>query len=102
MDPAPLPSERQQPQDHACRHRALSRRHTRLRIARKGIDTGQCLGRHRWLVERTLAWLNRFRPLTVRYERRAELHLAFLALGCALISFRPFSLFQCFWCEAFA
>ena len=46
------------------------------------------LGRYRWAVERTLAWLNRFRRLTVRYERRADLHQAFLSLGCALICWR--------------
>jgi transposase len=42
------------------------------------------LGRHRWVVERTLVWLNRYRRLTVRYERRADIHLTFLTLGCAL------------------
>jgi transposase len=36
-------------------------------------------------VERTLAWLARSRRLTVRYERLAELHTAFLDLACALI-----------------
>ena len=64
---------------------ALRRRHIRVRIARKGIDSSQRLGRHRWVVERTLAWLSRFRRLTVRYERRADLHQAFLTLGCSLI-----------------
>jgi hypothetical protein len=37
------------------------------------------------VVERTLAWQARFRCLTVRYERRADIHDAFLTLGCALI-----------------
>jgi hypothetical protein len=37
------------------------------------------------VVERTLAWLNRFRRLTIRYERRADIHEAFLQLGCILI-----------------
>ena len=37
------------------------------------------------LVERTLSWLNRYRRLKVRYERRADVHQAFLDLGCALI-----------------
>jgi len=64
---------------------ALHRRHIRVRIARKGIDSSQRLGRHRWVVERTLAWLARFRRLPVRYERRADIHHAFLTLGCALI-----------------
>jgi transposase len=38
------------------------------------------------VVERTLSWLNRFRRLKIRYEHRAAIHLAFLQLGCALIS----------------
>jgi transposase len=70
-----------------CR-RALSQRHIRIRIARKGIDSTQRLGRHRWVVERTLAWLNHFRRLRVRDERRADIHDAFLTLGCALICFK--------------
>jgi transposase len=70
-----------------CR-RALSRRHIRIRIARKGVDSSERLGRHRWVVERTLAWLNRYRRLTVRYERRADIHHAFLTLGCCLICWK--------------
>jgi transposase len=69
-----------------CRQ-ALRRRHIRCRIARKGIDSSERLGRHRWVIERTLAWLNRYRRLTVRYERRADIHQAFLTLGCCLICF---------------
>jgi transposase len=68
-------------------HQALRRRHIGCRIARKGIDSRARLGRHRWVIERTLAWLNHFRRLTVRYERRADIHQAFLTLGCALICF---------------
>ena len=55
------------------------------RIARGGIDTSQRLGRHRWVVERTLAWFGRFRCLAIRYERRADIHEAFLSLAAALI-----------------
>ena len=64
---------------------ALRRRHITPRIARRKIDSSQRLGRYRWVVERTLGWLNRFRRLKVRYERRADIHQAFLTLGCALI-----------------
>jgi transposase len=67
-----------------CR-RALRRRHIKVRIARKGIESSKRLGRHRWVVERTLAWLAKYRRLTIRYERRADIHQAFLHLGCALI-----------------
>ena len=70
-----------------CR-RALSQRHIRVRIARKGRDSCETLGRHRWVVERTLAWLSQYRRLTIRYERRADIHDAFLTLGCALICFK--------------
>ena len=69
-----------------CR-RFLHRRRIKVRIARKGIESTQRLGRHRWVIERTLAWLHRYRRLTIRYERRADIHQAFLTLGCALICF---------------
>lgn len=55
------------------------------RIAQRGLDSSERPGRHRWVVERTLAWLNRFRRLSIRYERRADIHEAFITLGCALI-----------------
>lgn len=64
---------------------ALRRRGIVARIARRGVETSQRLGRHRWVVERTGAWLNQFRRLRIRYERRADIHQAFLDLGCALI-----------------
>ncbi len=73
-----------------CRS-ALSQRHIKIRIARKGIDSSQRLGRHRWVVERTLAWLNHFRRLRVRDERRGDIHQAFLTLGCALVCFKALS-----------
>jgi transposase len=69
-----------------CR-RYLRRRGIGDRIARIGVESSERLGRHRWVVERTLGWLSRFRRLTIRYERDADLHLAFLDLGCALICF---------------
>jgi transposase len=48
----------------------------------------QRLGRHRWKVERSLAWLLANRHLTVRYQRRAAILTAFLQLACALICAR--------------
>ena len=75
-----------------CR-RFLRRRRIKARIARKGVDPSARLGRHRWVVERTLAWLNQFRRLTVRYERRQDTHEAFLSLGCALICFNALTRF---------
>jgi transposase len=63
----------------------LRKRSITPRIARRGIESSERLGRHRWVVERTLSWLNRYRRLRVRYERRADIHMAFLHIGCALI-----------------
>lgn len=70
-----------------CR-RALRRRGIIPRIARRGIESRERLGRYRWVVERTLSWLNRFRRLKVRYEWRADIHEAFWSLGCALVCWR--------------
>jgi len=70
---------------------ALRRRGIKRRIARKGIESSEKLGRHRWVVERTLAWLAKYRRLTIRYERRDEIHEAFLHLGCSLICFNYLS-----------
>ena len=36
---------------------------------------GSGLGRWRWVVERTFAWLNQFRRLRVRYDKRADIHI---------------------------
>jgi transposase len=63
----------------------LRRRGIAPRIARPGIESSARLGRHRWVAERSFAWLHRNRRLLVRYERDDTLHDAFLHLGCALI-----------------
>ena len=68
----------------------------RQRIARRGVESSAHLGRHRWVVERTVAWLARFRRLTVRYDRRADLHLALTTLACAVICLRQIRRF-CPW-----
>jgi transposase len=39
------------------------------RIARKGIESSTTLGKHRWVIERSIAWLLGYRRLTIRYER---------------------------------
>ncbi len=55
-------------------------------------DDGRCLRRyrHRWIVERTFAWLGGFRRLLVRHERRTSMFLAFLYFAAALITLRRF------------
>ena len=63
----------------------LRRRRIKPQIARRGWRQEPGLGRLRWVVERTLAWLGQFRRLRIRYERLAEIHEAFLTIGCILI-----------------
>lgn len=72
--------------DHRRCRRECRARGILPRIARRGIERSERLGRHRWVVERTLAWLARFRRLAIRYERRADIHLAFTKLACALVT----------------
>jgi transposase len=57
-------------------------------LAKRRIPHGSGLGRYRWVVERTLAWLHQFRRLRIRYERRPDIHAAFMTLACALICWR--------------
>ncbi len=56
----------------------------KVRIARKGVESSTKLGKHRWVIERCIAWLFGYRRLTIRYERKASHFLAFLTLGAAL------------------
>ncbi|WP_374113487.1 IS5 family transposase [Frankia sp. AgB1.8] len=54
------------------------------RIARRGIESTERLGRHRWKIERTIAWLGGYRRLTIRYETNGHNFLGFLSLAAAL------------------
>ncbi|WP_460492005.1 IS5 family transposase [Dactylosporangium cerinum] len=53
-------------------------------IARR--NTGH--GRHRWPVERSIAWLHAFKKLRLRTERRADIHQALISLACSVICLR--------------
>ena len=64
---------------------ALRFRGIKPMLAKRNTEHGSGLGRSRWVIERTFAWLSQFRRLRVRYERRADIHEALLSLGCALI-----------------
>jgi transposase len=74
--------------DSSPLRRALRARGITPRLARRGIESSERLGRHRWVVERTLAWLLGYRRLGVRYERRADLLQGLLHLACALLCVR--------------
>ena len=54
-------------------------------IARRATDHSPGLGKLRSVVERTFASKYQFRRLRIRWERRPELHEAFLHLACAFI-----------------
>ena len=74
--------------DYEDRRRELRRRGIQPEIARRKTEHGSGLGRHRWVVERTFAWLHQFKRLLVRYDRRSEIHEAFLAIGCCIVCYR--------------
>ncbi len=42
----------------------------------------------RWVVERALSWINRFRKLLIRFETLTATHYALLCLACAYITFK--------------
>jgi IS5 family transposase len=67
-----------------CR-RSLRRRGVTPRIARRGVESSQRLGCHRYVVERSLAWLVGYRRLQVRYERHADILQGLMQLACSLI-----------------
>jgi len=74
--------------DSASRRRELRRLGITPEIARRKTEHGSGLGRHRWVVERTFAWLHQYKRLLVRYDRRQDIHEAFLALACCLVCLR--------------
>jgi transposase len=59
-----------------------------VRIARKGIESSAKLGKHRWVIERSIAWLFGYRRLATRYERKANHFCAFLTLAAMLTCYK--------------
>lgn len=55
-----------------------------VRIARKGIESSQHLGKHRWVIERTISWLTGYHRLNLWFERKGIHFCAFLTLAAAL------------------
>jgi transposase len=74
--------------DHDKYRRQRRARGIGHRIARRGCEHGSGLGRTRWVVEPSFAWLHDYKRLAICYERRADLHEALLAVGCCLICWR--------------
>lgn len=71
--------------DSKAHRRELRARRIRPRLAKRKTAHGSGLGKERWVVERTISWLHQHRRLRVRYERRPDIHEAFLSIACSLI-----------------
>ncbi|MGX4735067.1 IS5 family transposase [Kitasatospora griseola] len=81
--PTKLHGEKGYDYDHL--RRWLHSRGITPRIARRGVESSQRLGRRRWVVERTMSWLSGCRRLHRRYEHKAEHFLAFADIAATLI-----------------
>ena len=57
-------------------------------LAARNTEHGSGLGKSRWYVERTIAWLHSFGRLRRRLDRLTEIQDAFLKLACSLICLR--------------
>ena len=66
----------------------LRQRKTKPLIAKRRTDHGSGLGKFRYVVEAAFDWLFNQRRLRARYEKRDDIHQAFLIIGCFLICWR--------------
>jgi transposase len=66
----------------------LRQRGIKVRIARRGIEDKTKLGRVRWVIERTISWLLRFKRLGLRYDRTERTLRPLLTLAMTLINLR--------------
>jgi transposase len=73
--------------DHRRCRGYLTRRGIKVRIARRGIEPSDRLGRHRWKAERSIAWLAGCRRLGIRYDRDSERFFAFAMLARARLGY---------------
>jgi transposase len=64
---------------------ALRRLGIEARIGRRGTAHGSGLGRYRYVVEQTIAAVHHNRRLKIRYEKRPEIHQAFLTIACVKV-----------------
>ncbi len=62
-------------------------------IAERGQEHGSGLGAIRWVVERTIAWYHGMKRLRIRWERRDDIHEAFLGLATCVICYRHIKTF---------
>ena len=94
----PLRRGRRKRPDRLLADRGYDAEHIRVSLRERGIDPRIVKKRRpgegrvrdpqageRWMIERTNAWLHNNRRITIRWERRPELYLAFAELACAVI-----------------
>jgi putative transposase len=67
-------------------------------IARKGVDQSKIeripgYRSRRWVVERTHSWMNRFRRLLIRWEKKKKNYLAMIHFACAWITYQQTGIF---------
>ena len=74
--------------DHDKHRKLLHAKGIGTRIARRGVPHGSGLGAVRWVVERTIGWYHGMRRLRIRWERRDDMHEAFLGLATCIITHR--------------
>jgi transposase len=65
-------------------------------LAKRYTENGSGLGVYRWVVERSLSWLHQNRRLRMRYEKRDDIHNAFLTIACIKICWNHLS--NCSFC----
>ena len=96
------PSEKEGPKQHLCTDKAYVGQPAEKSMRERGyvphvrqrgeeVEEKKRNPRYRarrWVVERTHSWLNRFRKLLVRFEKKTASYDALLELACALITFR--------------
>jgi transposase len=74
--------------DNAELRRWVRGRGIAVRIARKGVESSTKLGKHRWVIERTISWLFSYHRLGIRYDRKATHYCAFLTLAATLSCYK--------------
>ncbi len=74
--------------DHDKYRKKVRAKGIQPRIARRGQPHGSGLGKVRWVSERTIAWYHGMKRIRIRWERRDDIHEAFLALATCIITWR--------------
>ena len=99
---APRPQPRPYHRQHLCLDKGYDSAEIEAGVRQRGYEphirrrgeealdpgSGRRHPARRWVVERTGSWLNRFRKLLIRWEKKAENYLALVHLACCLTVYR--------------